>query len=106
SLKSSWVEDTPGDKELLSRVSPFAAIIFKKADKDKRRIVPEMKKLRDELAEDRKQLQGIEKRALCGTRADALKAKEEWERVINEIAASFGVSHPLKVTSQFILNFA
>jgi hypothetical protein len=106
SLKSSWVEDTPGDKELLSRVSPFAAIIFKNADKDKRRIVPEMRKLRDELAQDRKRLRDIEDRALYRSRADALKAKDEWEKVVDEIATSFGVSHPLKVTAQFMLNYA
>ena len=59
-------KDQLGDKEILSRVSPFASIVFAKAEKDKERIVPAMEELRKDLAGDRQRLLELENHALRG----------------------------------------
>lgn len=104
-LNEPWT-DGVGDKELLERISPFAAIVFARAGKNKKRIVPEIERLRLELENDRRHLLALEDKILWGTYIERLEAIEKYNQVVSEIASSFSVTHPLKVTTKFILDMS
>lgn len=104
-LSEPWA-DGVGDKKLLSRVSPFAAIVFQRAGKDKKRVVREIEKLRLELKEDCRRLRELEDKALWGSYFKRLKSIEKYNQARSELASSMGVTHPLKITARFILDMS
>lgn len=104
-LNEPWTSGM-GDKELMSRVSPFAAVVFERAGKNKQRVVPEIRKLRDDLKDDRSHLLSLEDKILWGSHAERLDATKKYNQVITELVSSFGVSNPLEITFKFILDMA
>lgn len=105
-LKGQWEKyPSRGELELRRNVSPFAAIVFKRA-KSKDDIPEEMAKLRYETEALRKELQEVETKALWWTtRDEAIKAERKWNEIIKEIETNFG-SDPRLITIKRGLNFA
>lgn len=77
------------DHQMPDRVTPLAAIIFKRAYPDKRNIPTEMAKLREELTPLRKRLHDIEDRLLRRSYDEALSAKDQWNDILAEIERDF-----------------
>ncbi len=103
-MKTAW-NDTPGDKDMLQRVSPFSAIVFTRANRDRKRIVPVMEELREQLTPIRKQLRNLEDRLLWQSRNEAIKALQDWNGILKEIEENFGIEPQLVSLKQGI-NFA
>jgi hypothetical protein len=105
-FKGQWENyPTRGEVELRRKVSPFAAIVFKRAD-SRADIPEEMAKLRYETEALRKALHKIEDQALWWeTRDEAIKAERKWHEILKEIEVDFG-SDPRFITIKRGLNFA
>lgn len=94
-LQMTWEQyPTGGCRELRRTVSPFAAVVFERA-KDRDRIVPEMEKLRQELAPFRERIHKIEEKALWGSRDEAIDAEGKWQLALAEIETNFGADRHL-----------
>ena len=103
-LKASF-EELPGSKKTLKRTSPFASIVFKRAGKNKAKIVKEMANLRAELNTVRRQLRDIEDRALHETDKDARKSAQEWNDVVDELVLSYEAPSALQVFKMYTTSF-
>jgi hypothetical protein len=89
-LKESGASSPPGaNLKSTRRISPFAAIVFSRAQPRRDRIVPEMERLRVDLTDTRKKMQHVEGVA---HRKDINEqaAKEELQRALAEIKRHFG----------------
>jgi hypothetical protein len=105
-FKGQWENyPTRGEIELRRKVSPFAAIVFKRAG-SKADIPEEMAKLRYETEALRRELHKIEDQALWWeSRDEAVKAERKWNEILKEIEADFGPD-PRFITIKRGLNFA
>jgi hypothetical protein len=105
-FKDKWEKyPSRGEVELRRKVSPFAAVVFNRAE-SKGDIPQEMAKLRYETEALRKDLQKVEDQALWWTsRDEAIRAERKWNEVLTEIEMNFG-SDPRLVTIKRGLNFA
>jgi hypothetical protein len=73
-----------------SRFSPLAAVVFERAQPDKRRIAPEMDSLRAQLAPLRARLRTAEQTILYGQGVEIPDAVHRWNAVNDELRRSFG----------------
>jgi hypothetical protein len=89
-LKSVVAETTPGDKDLLRRVPPLAAVLFDRAQ-TVHDIVPELLQLRKDLAPLRKTLRKFERQMLYDSRDTAIKTKKKWDQAVDEVERNFGI---------------
>lgn len=100
-LKSVVVETTPGDKDLLRRVPPLAAVLFERA-RTARDIVPELVRLRNELAPLRETLRNLERQMLYELHDTAIRAATKWDQAVEEVECNFGLE-PRFVTLKLAL---
>jgi hypothetical protein len=84
---STQVQTDPGD---LWRASPLAAVVFERAQPDRRRVWQEMDVLRTELAPLRKRLREAEHKIFYGVGNEVADARNEWKAVNEELRRSFG----------------
>lgn len=100
-LKSVVAETTPGDKDLLRRVPPLAAVLFERA-RTARDIVPELVRLRNELAPLRETLRNLERQMLYESRDTAIRAAAKWDQAVDEVERNFGLE-PRLITRKLAL---
>lgn len=100
-LRSIVGETTPGDKDLLRRVPPLAAVLFQRA-RTAHDIVPELVRLRNDLAPLRKRLGDLEWQMLFESRDVAIGAAAKWDRAIDEVERNFGLE-PRLITGKAAL---
>lgn len=80
----------------LNVVSPFAAIVFQRCNGDRRRLVDEIKKLREDQTTTRNFLAGAEQAIdQAETHHEMLAAKRRWRQVIAEASRSFAIDPSL-----------
>jgi hypothetical protein len=89
-LKSVVSETTPGDKALLRRIPPIAAVLFERAQ-TRCDIAKELIKLRKELTSLRDTLKKLEHKLYYESRDTAMKAAEKWNRAVEEVERNFGL---------------
>lgn len=87
-----------------SRLSPLAAVVFERAQPDKRRIAAEMDLLRAELAPLRTRLRKAEHAIFYGKGAEVADAARKWKAVSDELRQSFG-EEPHLVSLDGFLDF-
>ncbi|MFC1635196.1 hypothetical protein ACFL5Z_10160 [Planctomycetota bacterium] len=104
-LKDPVVETTPGDKELLRRVSPLAMVVFERAGRDSKRILNEMRSLRDDLKSSRAKLAELEYERLNIFHDNSVKVKSKWDNVLKEVERNFG-TEPNLFTSRHAISFS
>jgi hypothetical protein len=75
---------------LTERVSPFAAVVFQRAEGNRRKIPAQMDLMRAELAPLRRRLRSAEQKIFYGEGDEVADAVNEWDRVNKEISRSFG----------------
>jgi hypothetical protein len=78
-----------GAREVRRIVSPFAAVVFKRA-RDRAGIVKEIQRLREELTPLRDRMRQLEQRLLWGNPEEATKAELKWKRAVKEVGRSYG----------------
>jgi hypothetical protein len=88
----------------LSRVAPLAAVVFERAQPDRRRIVHELRALREELAPLRARLAKAEQSILYGVGVTPVDALNEWKAISIELKRSFG-DDPHLVSLRQIFSF-
>ena len=72
------------------KVSPLAAIAFDRAKKDRREVFPQLLRLRSELKKVRARIRELELTILYGIGRSEVRARQKWQRAIQEIEAEFG----------------
>jgi hypothetical protein len=88
----------------LSRVSPLAAVVFERSKPDRKRIVRELKALREELTSLRERLGSAERKIFYGVGAEPVEALNEWKRVNRELKRRFG-DEPHLVSLEQVFSF-
>jgi hypothetical protein len=107
-LRQAYGSRPAADLQANRRLSPFAAIVFSRAQPNRRRIVPEMQRLRAELADVRRELQSMEDE-LFRTDIGQKAAAEKLERALTEIDRRFttrGHLVSMEETARFALDAA
>ncbi len=100
-LKKVVAETTPGDKDLLRRVPPLAAVLFERA-RTVHNIVPELVRLRNDLAPLRETLRNLEQQMLYESRDKAIGAAAKWDQAVDEVERNFGLE-PRLITGKLAL---
>lgn len=100
-LRSVVAETTPGDKDLLRRVPPLAAVLFQRA-RTAHDIVPGLVRLRNDLAPLRETLGDLEQQMLFESHDAAIRAVAKWDRAVDEIERNFGLE-PRLITGKAAL---
>jgi hypothetical protein len=93
-----------GERKLRHVVSPFAAIVFERANGDRSRIVKEVQELRRDLAGVRRDLGTLEFDSHWGQGQEKDDAERKIEGVLEEIKRSYG-PHPGRFTLKAGLSF-
>ncbi len=89
-LKERYTDFVPyGNQELRQRVSPCAAIVFERADRDKGNIPREMMKLRKDLASTRENLRKLEGEIFDPSADKGRSASEKWNEIMEALAKSY-----------------
>jgi hypothetical protein len=91
SLRNSFEQRSKApDFGLTRRISPLAAIAIERSRGNRRKIYPEVFRLRRELAPMRRRLEEAERIILNGTSDQELASIKKWNAAISEIEKAFG----------------
>jgi hypothetical protein len=101
-LQETW---TGHVSAITERVSPFAAIVFERAEGDRRRIPQQMDLMRSDLATLRRRVRRAEQKLFFGKGDEIADAENTWRKANEEIKRSFG-SEPHLVTVDGVLSLA
>jgi len=89
------------------KASPFAAIVFERSGRDRRRIAPEMLALRQQLDPLRRELRSQEQQILeAKTKKDELRAIRKWNQIIDDVKRKFGGETMFESIIKRTLNYA
>lgn len=80
--------------DLRERISPFSAVVFERCRGDRRGLPYEILRLREELADVRKNLSQQERRILYadGSRNGTVAAERRWNAILAELESAYGPS--------------
>ncbi len=90
-LGEAGTKQTVGDEfKLTRRISPLAAIVFKRSWPRKQNIVPKMIDLRNELRSLRQRIRSVEEELLFVPRSTEVKLSRRWHTIFSELERTFG----------------
>jgi hypothetical protein len=104
-LRTQYAEGLKNFQNIRKRVSPMAAVVFDRANGDRRKVAAEMQRLRDELAGLRDRIRHDEYKMWFGSFRDAQRAERKWQLAFAELGQSYG-AEPDILTVHRALNFA